>query len=101
MANLYKICTFSGKFGWNPTTLFAVENEIFNVKIAIFIAEIIEDPWILLGHQIYAIPMIENTLWKISQFQSDFGQKTRRILGANGVEISQLQSRAGSVCTPL
>ena len=38
------ICTFSGKFGWNPATLFAVENEIFNVKIAIFIAEIIEDP---------------------------------------------------------
>ena len=101
LANLYTICTFLGQFGPNLVTRFVVENEFFNVKIAIFIAEIIEDPWLLLGHQIYAIPMTENTLWTISQFQSDFGQKTRGILGANGLEISQLQSRAGSVCTPL
>ena len=49
LANLYTICTFSGQFGPNPVTRFVVENEFFNVKIAIFIAKMDLGPSITLG----------------------------------------------------
>ena len=49
LANLYTICTFSGKFGQNHATRFVVENEIFSVKIATFIAKMdsrtLHYPW--------------------------------------------------------
>ena len=40
LAKFSTICTFYGKFGRIPATLFSVENDIFSVEIAIFIAEI-------------------------------------------------------------
>ena len=39
LAKFWTICTFHGKFGRIPVTVFAVENDIFGVEIAIFMAE--------------------------------------------------------------
>ena len=42
-ANLQTIYIFLGKFGLNQATRFVVENEIFSVKIAIFLEKWIQD----------------------------------------------------------
>ena len=56
LAKLSTICIFHGKFGRIPVTRFGVENEIFTVEIAIFIAEMDSGPPL----HIDTIPIIEN-----------------------------------------
>ena len=80
LANIYTICTFLGKFGWKLATRFVVENEIFSIKIAIFIAEMAPGPSITPG----APRLCNSNHWKLpfEQFPQDFGQKNHLILGA-------------------
>ena len=77
-------------FSQNPATRFVVENEISDVKIAIFIAEMDSAPSIIFG----APNLCNSNHWKLpfEQFPPDFGQKTRRISSANGREFSLLLS---------
>ena len=70
-AKLSTICTFHGKFGQIPATWFAVENEIFGVEIAIFIAKMDSGPWITPE----APGLYNSNHWKLpfEQFMPDFG----------------------------
>ena len=61
------------------------------LKLQFLLQKWIQHPQLPMGHPFYAIPITEKLPFE--QFLPDFGQKTHRILGANGLEISQLLAK--------
>ena len=77
-------------FRWNPATQFVVENEIFSVKIAIFIVEIDSALSITLG----APTLCNSNHWKLPF--NNFHRILARKLA--GFQVQMIQSLA--YCTP-